>query len=84
MMFLFLDCGKYSQHPILEEVFVHSKLYAVSFFSYHKHCSSYGVSWQIQFLGYKATVLGEDDKKDAVFYFQWIHVVIGIIWSMVP
>jgi hypothetical protein len=22
-------------------------------------------------------VLGEDDKKDAVLYFQWIHAVVG-------
>jgi len=31
-----------------------------------------------------AAVLGEDDKKDDVLYFQWIHVVVGIIWLMVP
>ena len=29
-------------------------------------------------------MLGEDDKKDAVLYFQWIHVVVGIVGSMVP
>jgi hypothetical protein len=28
---------------------------------------------------YKAAVLGEDDKKDAVLYFQWINVVVSII-----
>ena len=33
---------------------------------------------------YITALLGEDDKKDAVLYFQWIHVVVGIIWSMVP
>jgi hypothetical protein len=32
---------------------------------------------------YKAAVLGEDDKKDAVLHFQWIHVV-GIVWSRAP
>jgi len=24
---------------------------------------------------YKAALLGEDDKKDTVLYFQWIHVL---------
>jgi len=33
---------------------------------------------------YKAAVLGEDDKKDAVLYFKWIHVVVSIVWSGVP
>jgi len=27
---------------------------------------------------YKAALLGEDD-----LYFQWIHVVVGIVWSVV-
>jgi hypothetical protein len=31
------------------------------------------------FLCYKGAVLGEDDKKGAVLYFQWINVVEGIV-----
>jgi hypothetical protein len=46
-------------------------------------------SFQIQTLQvlkkcYKAALHGEDDKKDTVLYFQWILVVVGIVWSMVP
>ena len=33
---------------------------------------------------YTVALLGEDNKKDAVSYFQWIHVVVGIVCSMVP
>ena len=33
---------------------------------------------------YKAALLGKDDKKDPVLYFQWIYVVVGILWSMDP
>jgi len=28
---------------------------------------------------YKAALFGEDDKKDPVLFFQWIHVVVGIV-----
>jgi hypothetical protein len=31
---------------------------------------------------YTAYLLGEDDKR-RFLYFQWIHVVVGIVWSMV-
>ena len=52
------------KHPILEEVFVPSKFYAVSLFYYHKHCTSYGVSWQIQDLyAIKLLCLGKMIKK---------------------
>jgi hypothetical protein len=33
---------------------------------------------------YKAALFGKDDKKDTLLYFQWIRVVVDIIWSMVP
>ena len=46
------------KHPILEEVFVHSKV-LFSVFLYHKHCTSYGVSWQIKgFYAVKLLCLG--------------------------
>jgi hypothetical protein len=41
-------------------LFVHSKFYAVSFFYYRKHCTSDGVSWQIQgFYAIKLLRLGK-------------------------
>jgi hypothetical protein len=59
-----ITCCTPLQHPISEEVFVHSKFYIVCFFYYPKHCISYGAPWQMQgFYAITPLCLGKKIKE---------------------
>ena len=57
-------------------MFVHSECYIVSFIIVST------APLMIYPGRYRVAVLGEHDKKYPVLYFQWIQVLVGIIWSL--